>query len=229
MLNLLSEPNDSKFVARKCDIVKDQSNANYNIGNEIIYNTEILKSNLCDYNDAYILVRGVIVTAAQNIQTQVAFKNFAWFTKCIIKLDGTTIDDAGDLDLVMPMYNPIEYSSNYSETTRSLWFYSKDDVTNFNEDIANNFKSSEYKAKLLENTVADGPNGIVRNATIAVLLKYLNNFWKSLEMLLINCKIELNLKWIKYCVLSAADADNNHGNSNIIFIIKDTKLCVHVL
>ena len=77
MLNLLSEPNDSKFVARKCDIVKDQSNANYNIGNEIIYHTEILKSNLCDYNDAYILVRGVIVTAAQNIQTQVAFKIFA--------------------------------------------------------------------------------------------------------------------------------------------------------
>ena len=68
------------------------------------------------------------------------------------------------------MYNLIGYSSNYSETTGSLWFYSKDETTNFNADIANdnNFKSFEYKAKLLGNTVANGGNGILRNATCAV-------------------------------------------------------------
>ena len=76
------------------------------------------------------------------------------------------------------MYNLIEYSSNYSETTESLWFYSKDEATNFNADIANNnnFKSFEYKAKSLGNTEADENNGILKNAKIAVPLKYLNNF-----------------------------------------------------
>ena len=72
------------------------------------------------------------------------------------KVNETTIGDAKDLDLVMPMYNLIEYSSNYSETTGSLWFYSKDEATNFNADIVNDdkFKSFKYKAKLLGNTAA---------------------------------------------------------------------------
>ena len=129
------------------------------------------------------------------------------------------------------MCNLQEYSSNYFETTESLWFYSKDEATNFNEDIAdnNNFKSFKYKAKLLGNTSADGANGILRNATIAVPLKYLNNFWILLEMALVNCKVGLKLKWTKYCVLSAARTDNVNGNNydnNIIFTIKDTKLYV---
>ena len=232
IVNLLNEPNDSKFVTRKGNIVNDQSNANFDVGNEIIYNTEVLKSNLCDYNDAYILVRmDIIVTVAP--ATQVAFKNCAPFTKCITKIDGTTIDDAEDLDLVMPMYNLIEYSSNYSETTGSLWFYSKDEATDFNADIVNdnNFKSFKYKAKLLGNTVAqadNAANGILKNATFLVPLKYSSNFWRSLEMPLINCKVELKLKWTKYCVLSPASNDNNvdeNANANnIIFTIKGTKL-----
>ena len=63
-------------------------------------------------------------------ETQVSFRNCAPFTKCITKVDRKTINDAEDLDLVMPMYNRIEYSSNYSETTGSLWFYFKDEATN---------------------------------------------------------------------------------------------------
>ena len=97
----------------------------YEEGNEFTYNTEVLKSNLCDYNDAYILVRRDITVTAVGV-TQVSFKNCAIFTKCITKVHGTTIDDAEDLHLVMPMYNLTEYSSNYSATTGSLWFYSKD-------------------------------------------------------------------------------------------------------
>ena len=154
------------------------------------------------------------------------------FTKCITKIDGTTIDDAENLDLVMSMYNLMKYSSNFSETTGSLRFYSKDEATNFNANIANinNFESFKYKARLLENTEADGDNGIFKNATIAVPLKYLRNFWRSLEMPLSNCKIELKLKWKKYCVLSTAGADNTNANSNtIIFIIKSTKLYVPVV
>ena len=179
-LNLLNEANNYKFVTRKWNIVNDNSKSNYDATNESTYNTEILKSNLYDYNDAYILVRGNITDAAAPA-TQVAFKNFAPFTKCITKIDETTIDDAEDLDLVMAMYNLIEYSSNYSETTGSLWFYSKDEVTNFNADIANddNFKSFKYKAKLLGNTAAqadNAANGILKNAIIAGPLKYLSNF-----------------------------------------------------
>ena len=88
-----------------------------------------------------------------------------------------------------------------------------------------------YKAKLLENTEADGANGILKNATIAVSLKTLSNFWRSLEMPLINCKVELKLKCAKYCVLSAAGADNinNFDSNNIIIAIKDTKSYVPVV
>ena len=91
-------------MTRKWNIVNDQSNVNYDLGNEMIYNTEVLKSNLWDYNDAYLLVKGNITDTAAP-ETQVAFKNCPPFTKCITKIDGTTIDDAEDLDLVMPFYN----------------------------------------------------------------------------------------------------------------------------
>ena len=92
----------------------------------------------------------------------------------------------------MPMCNLLECSSNYSDTTGSLWFYSKDEATNFNADIVNrnNFKFFNYKAKLLGNSEADGNNGILKNATIALPLKYLRNFWRSREMPLINFKVE---------------------------------------
>ena len=135
----------------------------------------------------------------------------------------------------MPMYNLIKHSSNYSETTWSLWFYSKDKTTNFNDNITNtdDFKLFTYKAKLLENTEAhpatNNANGILKNAAIDVSLKCLSNFWRSLAMPLINCIEELKLKWTKYCILSAASADNINANPNNIFIIKDTKLCVPVV
>ena len=88
-MNSLKEESHSKFVTRKWNIVNGQSNASYDVGNKISYNTEVLKSNLCDYNDAYILVRGDIVTTAHNNPTPVAFRNCASFIKCIIKIDGT--------------------------------------------------------------------------------------------------------------------------------------------
>ena len=100
ILNLLNKPNDSKSVTRKWNIVNNQSNTNCDVGNEIVYNTEVLKSNLCDYNDASILVKGSItVTAAP--ATQISFENCAPFTKCITTIDGTTTDDSEDLNLVM--------------------------------------------------------------------------------------------------------------------------------
>ena len=106
------------------------------------------------------------------------FKNCAPFTKCITKIDGATIDDAEDIDLVMSMYNLYQYSVNYYHTTGNLWFYSKDEANNFNVDIVNtnNFKFFECKTKLLGNTVAHETNGMLRNTTIAAPSKYLSNF-----------------------------------------------------
>ena len=170
---------DSKFVIRKWNIVNDQSNANYDVGNETIYNKDILKSNSCDYKDSYILVRVNITIIGHQI-TQVSFKSCAPFTKSVTKIDGTTIADVEDLDLVTSMHNLMKYSSNYSETTGSLWFYSKDEATGFNEDIANdnNFKYLKYQAKVLEKVEANNTNGIFKNAAIVVTLKYLSNFWR---------------------------------------------------
>ena len=114
----------------------------------------------------------------------------------------------------------------------------KDEATDLNADIANsdNFKSFKFKAKLLGNTIAQPnpshANGILKNATIAVPLKYLSNFWRSLEMPLINCKVELKLKWTKYCVFSTGGIENgvnDNDNANIIFTMKGTKLHVPVV
>ena len=104
---LLDDANDSKFVTIKWNIVNDNSKANYDVGNKIIYNTEVLKSNLCDYNDAYILVRGDI-NIIEHPAIQVAFKTCAPFTKYFTKIYGTTIGDPEDLDLVIPKYNLLE-------------------------------------------------------------------------------------------------------------------------
>ena len=117
--------------------------------------------------NAYILSRSDTTITRSNLPTEVAFKNCAPFIKCITKIDGTAIYDAKYLDLVMPMYNLLEYNSNYFYITASLWFYSKDEATNFKANIEDNnaFKLFEYKDKLLENTEADGVNGILHNAS----------------------------------------------------------------
>ena len=165
--NSLNEANDSKFVTRKQNIGQDRLKSNYDATNEMTCNTEILISFLCDYTDAYILVREDITVLAAPA-TQVVFMICPLFSKCIIKNYETTIDDAEDLDLVMPMYNLIGQSSNYSESMGTFQFYSKDETTNFNADIINdnNFKSFKYNANLLEKAAAqadpNNANGILK-------------------------------------------------------------------
>ena len=112
------------------------------------------------------------------------------------KIDGTTTDDAEDWDLLMMLYNILEHSSNYSDATRVLWFHSKNKRTNIIADTANIgvFKSFNYKAKLIGNNELNETNGTSTNTTIVVPLKYLGNFLRSLEMPLVNCKIELKLE-----------------------------------
>ena len=138
---------------------------------------------------------------------------------------------------LMSMYNLMEYSSNYFDTTGILWFYPKDETDNFNTNIVNGseLKSFKFKTKLLGKVVAQATpkdvNGILGNATIAVSLKYLSNFWRSLEMSFVNYKTELKLKWTKHCVVSVLsnENDNTYSNSNnIMFTIKVAKLYVPV-
>ena len=120
------------------------------------------------------------------------------------------------------MSNLIEYSDNCSETSGSLWQFKRDEITH-NADVTNdnNASSFKYKAKLIGNTENKGTKNGVK---IAVPLNYLSNFWRSLEMPLINCKVELSLKWIENCILTTA------ANANkAIFKITGAKLYVPIV
>ena len=120
------------------------------------------------------------------------------------------------INIAMPMYNLIEYSDNYSDTSGSLWQFKRDEIIN-NADVTNddNAPSFKYKANLIGNTENNGTKNGVK---IAVPLKYLSNFWRSLETPLINCKVEFSLTWNKNCILSSVADDST-------FAITDAKLC----
>ena len=147
--NVSNQP--SKFKAKDWVEINDESRGTYT-GNSIKFKTTMLRSNLCDYADAYILVKGTItITGAGNDDATkqaderdkgVTFKNCAPFTKCINRINNTEIDNAKDIDIVMPMYNLIEYSDNYSKTSGSLYQYYKDDP---NDNLVN---SESFKSKV---------------------------------------------------------------------------------
>ena len=206
----------------------------------------MLRSDLCDFSDAYIVVKGdITVTNPNNAKRNkaVAFKNNAPFISCISKSNSIKIDNAEDLDVVMPMYNLLEYSKNYKKTTGSLWNYYRDQPSN---PLSTDSESFKYKTSITGNTynIGDGEdnydaNKVGKNETEIVLpLKYLSNFWKNLNIPLINSEIELILTWTKNCVLAnmtVRAAGNNNDPSAIVapteleFQIKDTKLYVPVV
>ena len=204
ILNLLngSENDNSIFATKKWYIIDSESNGNYLQNDEIKFLTRSIESRLCDYSDAYILVTGNITATPNNAATQVVFQNYAPFEKCRTEINKPFIDETDFINITMPMYNLIEYSDNYSDTSGSLLHFKRDEVTN-NADISNdNAPSFKYKAGLIGNTEANGTKNGVK---IAVSLKYLSNFWRSLEMSLINCKVENSLKWYEGCLLTAAN------------------------
>ena len=185
---------------------------------------QTIKSSLCDYCDAFILVTGNIAVAA-NSDTYVAFKNCAPFSTCATKINDMFVDEANHIYIAMPMYNLIEYSNNYSDTSGSLWQFKRDEVPDNNADLTiDNSQSFKYKAALLGKTkdAVNNTNSSVKEAKIVIPLKYLSNFWRSLEMPLINCKVYLELNWIEDCILSSA------GNT-AKFAITDTKLHVPIV
>ena len=120
----------SKFRTRNWVEINDEARGTYSHNKQIKFKISMLRSSLCDYSDAYILVKGNITVnntaAANNTNKKVIFKNCAPFTNCISKINNTQIDNAEYIDIVMPMYNLIQYSDNYSKTSGSLWQYCKE-------------------------------------------------------------------------------------------------------
>ena len=203
--NLLEKiDTDSKyFTTKKWYIINDETNTNYGVNKDtgadnpdtIKYNTRVLKPNLCDCGETYILVDGTIRAANAVNATTLVLKNCAPFTKCNLEINDEHVDAAENLDTVMPMYNLIEYSDNYQDSSATLYQYKRDEppeddaVADLTADNSDSFK---YKIKLLGyvTEVADDAAGVRRlNVKVVVPLKYLSNFFRSLEVPLINCKI----------------------------------------
>ena len=236
IINLLDKDDTGSkhFATKKWYIINDENNLNYGVDKDtgannpgtIKCDTRVLKPSLCDYAEAYILVDGTIRAANAVNATRLALKNCAPFTKCNLEINGEHVDTAENLDIVMPMYNLIEYSYNYQDSSATLYQYKRDEPPDNNVNLmADNSTSFKYKVNLLGNIAAAIPDNarVGRlNVKIVVPLKYLSNFFRSLEMPLINCKIKLNLTWKKECVSSIASDD-------AVFIINDTKLYVPVV
>ena len=193
----------------------------------------MLKSSLSDYSDAYILVKGNITvnntlaadSDANNTNKKVIFKRCAPFTNFISEIINTEVDNVKDINIVMPVYNSIEYSDDYSKTSASLWQYCKDipalndngNIVDFNGANATDLFS--FKAKIKGQT---DDNGRINNVEIMVPLNYLSNFWRNFEMRLINCEINLILTWSTNYVI----IDANVENQNFTLEITETKLNV---
>ena len=228
--NLIDDtPNQPfEFRTRNWVEINDESRGVYNVNSQIKFRTTMLKSSLCDYSDAYILVKGKITIAgagndaaarqADERNKGVIFKNCASFINCISEINNTQIDNAKDIDIVMPRYNLIEYSDNYVKTTGSLWQYFRDKTVDDDDDIEDS-KSFKSKTKITGKTPNDDNE---KDVEIVVPLKYLSNFWRTLEMPLINCEVNPILTWSSTCVITES---NGAGT----FAITDTKLYVRVV
>ena len=195
----------------------------------------MLRSGLCNYSDAFILVKGNISVnnnagagaVANNTNKKVIFKNCAPFTNCISKINNTQRDNTEYVDIVMSIYNLIEYSDNYSKTSGSFWQYCKEilavdnagNIVDF--DGTNATDSFNFKTKITGQTNNDG----TINIEIMVPLKHLTNFWRTLEMPLINCKFKLILTWSENCVIIYTEI----ANQNPTFTITETTRHVPVV
>ena len=200
-----------RFITKKWIKVYDQSGGPYNTNKQIRFKTSMLRSDLCDYSDAYILVKAKITVTNPNnnaYDKKLALKNNAPFISCISKINGELIKNAEDLDIVMPMYNLLEYSKNYRKTTGSLFNYYRDEPNSCTEgdgaDAINySIKDSDsFNSKTSITGELEG-NDTVKDIEIAIPLKYLSNFWRNLDMPLTNCEVFLTLSWYEDCVITS--------------------------
>ena len=216
----------SKFVTRE-----DENKS-------IRFKTPMLRSSLCDYSDAYILVKTTITVTAPGVNNNankirdkrnrpLILKNNAPFVSCITRINGELIEAADDLDIVMAIFNLLEYSKNYRKTIGSLYNYYRDELSDDADDnnFANinvvNSEAFEYKNKITGNTynvnAADQGYNVNKNGTqeveLDIPLKYLGNFWRALNIPLINCEVSLELKWNKNCVITSLEQRDIGGGN----------------
>ena len=196
--NLLGPAHDKvpRFITKKWIEVQSQSGSTYNTSNPIRLKTSMLRSDLCDYSDAYVWVKGTITVTNPNdnanFNKELTLKNNAPFISCISKINGELVENAADLDIVMPMYNLLEYSKNYEKTSGSLFNYYRDELSEIAIGAGNNAidisirnsKSFDYKTKITGSL--DVGEDEKEDVTITIPLKYLSNFWRSLDTPLIN-------------------------------------------
>ena len=186
----------------------------------------MLRSDLCNYSDAYILLKGTITVngVVNGVENEILrrnrpliLKNNAPFVSCMTKINNELIEDADDLDIVMPMYNLLEYSKNYRKTIGSLYNYYRDELSddnnpnNFPNTNVLNSSSFKYKNKITGNTydVAGHDANRVgkKEIELAIPLKYLGNFWRALNIPSISCEVSLELKWNKNCIITSCNKD----------------------
>ena len=240
--NLLGTTIDEipRFITKKWVEVHDQSGSaddRYKPSKQIRFKTSMLRSDLCDYSDVYIVVKGDITLTKTNtrgfIDTRnsfLAFKNNALFTNYISNINNVLIGNAEDLDIVMPMYNLLAYSKNYRKATGSLWDYYRDEpnnpslndddppASNYNADPITNSESYKYKSSTTGKTsnanqengkdTEQGKTKTTRYLKIIVSLKYLSNFWRTFDMSLTNCEVSLTLTWSENCLLTNTTTQN---------------------
>ena len=128
IVNLLNDSGNenSKFVSKKWYVIDSEAKGVYSHEDEIKFLTSSLESSFCDYSDAYIVITGIINVTVGDANTKVAFKNCSPFEKCRTEINETFVDEAGHINIAMPMYNLIDYSDNYSDTSGSLWQFKRD-------------------------------------------------------------------------------------------------------
>ena len=182
IINLLDKiDTDSKhFATKKWYVINDENNTNYGVDKNTVannpdtikYDTRVLKPNLCDYAEAYILVDGTIRAVNKvNNNTRLPLKNCAPFTKCNLEINDEHVDTVENLDIVMPMYNLIKYSDNYQDSSATLYQYKRDEPQ---DDLANNLATDtssffKYKVNLLGNPNIAG-NVARRDVKIIMML-----------------------------------------------------------
>ena len=231
-----------RFITKKWIELQNQSGKAYSTNKQITFKKSMIRSDLCGFSNAYIVVKGKIIVTNPNddaYDKKLAFKNNAPFTSCISKIDNTLIDTAEDLDIVMPMYNLLECSKNYRKTTGSLWNCYRDEpnsraVGNVNYSIKDS-KSFNYKTSITGKLEVNSEEK--DDIEIAVPLKYLRNLGRTLDIPLINSEISLTLTWSENCVITSkatreADPDTDpavagiNNPTNAVFKTTDCKLYV---
>ena len=246
--NLLGPTHDEvpRFITKNRIEVQSQSGSTYNTSKPIKFETSMIRSDLCDYSDAYVWVKGKITVTDPNgnanFNKELTLKKNAPLISCISKINNELAENAEDLDIVMPIYNLLEYSKNY-EKTSGFFNYYRDEPSEItigagsnaiNISIRNS-KSFDYKTNIIGNL--DIGENEKDDVEIAIPLKCLGNFWRSLDIPLINCEITLILSWYKECVLvgrafrgpPAAAANRINSPTDAKFEITDCKLYVPVV